>query len=178
MKASLTDRFLWDVYNFLEKADDAARFVLRRRRTMYDIMIRYKNPVFEQYRKERNRRRFSVFIHYLKKHNYIKVKNLQGEKAVILTKEGINKVLQAKFKVENKQLKKRSDNKWIMIIFDIPQKNQKARRLLRSILQNLGYKIFQHSVWITPYDVGEKTEKLLQSYSLDKYVRIFIVEKV
>ena len=63
-----------------------------------------------------------------------------------------------------------------MVIFDIPQTHKKARNLLRSVLKNLGYKMFQQSVWVTPYDVSEKTETLLQHYSLDKYVKIFLTE--
>ena len=65
-----------------------------------------------------------------------------------------------------------------MLIFDIPTKHKKARILLRSILYNLGYKLFQKSVWITPYDVSEKTEKLLQLHSLDGYVKIFLIEEI
>jgi len=49
---------------------------------------------------------------------------------------------------------------------------------MRSILQNLGYKMFQKSVWITPYDVSEKTEKLLQLHYLDNYVKIFLIEAI
>ena len=73
---------------------------------------------------------------------------------------------------------KRKDGKWIMLTFDIPEKHTKARSLLRSVLYNLGYKMFQQSIWITPYDVSEKTEKLLQLYSLDQYVRIFLIEEL
>lgn len=180
MKVSLTDAFLWDVYNFLENAGDAAHFIFQRRRTLYDVLPGSKNPIIEKYRHEGNRRQFNAFIHYLKKHNYITVKNLQGKRAIMLTKRGADKALQTKFKIEieHKHLKKRTDGKWIMIIFDIPQNHSKARSLLRSILQNLGYKIFQHSVWVTPYDVFEKTEQLLQQYALDKYVKIFLVEEM
>jgi CRISPR-associated endonuclease Cas2 len=52
-----------------------------------------------------------------------------------------------------------------MLTFDIPEKHKRALTLLRSILKNLNYKMFQQSIWITPYDVSEKTEKLLQMHS-------------
>ncbi len=84
--------------------------------------------------------------------------------------------MRSSFNSEDK--KRRKDGRWIMIIFDIPQKHQKARSLLRSILKNLGYKLFQQSVWISPYDIFEKTEKSLQFHSLDEYVRIFLVEEL
>ena len=84
--------------------------------------------------------------------------------------------MKASFKIE--KMAKRKDGKWIMIIFDIPQNHKKDRELLRSILINSGFKMFQQSVWITPYDVSEKIEKLLQMHSLDKYVKIFIIEEI
>ena len=93
-----------------------------------------------------------------------------------LTKEGLNKALKASFIMEDK--KKRSDGKWTMLIFDVPEEYKKSRDLLRSILHNLGYKIFQKSVWITPYDVSGKTEKLLQMYNLDEFVKIFLIEEM
>ena len=65
-----------------------------------------------------------------------------------------------------------------MLIFDIPTINRRARGLLRGILRNLGYKLFQQSVWITPYDVSDQTEKLLGEHSLDQYVRIFVIEEL
>ena len=115
---------------------------------------------------------------HLKKNNFIKAENLKGMPAVLLTKKGKNKAIKASFKIEDSKRKNRRDGKWIMIIFDIPQNRKKDRSLLRSVLKNLGYKLFQQSVWITPYDVFEKTEKSLQFYSLDKYVRIFLVNKI
>ena len=95
---------------------------------------------------------------------------------MIITKLGISKALRASFKLG--KAKKRKDGKWAMLIFDIPQKHRKSRDLLRSILLNLGYELFQQSVWVTPYDVSEKTEKLLQTHSLDRYVKIFLIEEL
>ena len=176
MGIPITDQFLWDIYKLLDKTGDVVSFVFRRRRTLYDVLPGPRNPIFEKYRKDKNKRQFDDIIYYLKRNGYIKIKNLEGKKAIIITKKGINKVLKASFKAEDKI--KRKDGKWIMIIFDIPEKTRKSRVLLRGILQNLGYKLFQQSVWITPYDVSEKTEKLLQLYSLDKYVKIFLIEEI
>ena len=82
------------------------------------------------------------------------------------------------FKIFDQSKTKRKDGKWTMVIFDVPEKWRKSRDLLRSILNNLGYKMFQQSVWITPYDVLKKTEELLQIYSLDNFVKIFLIENI
>ena len=176
IKLSITDQFLWDIYNELEKVGDVAHFFLRPRRTMGDIRQDSDAPWNRRYLKELSREQFAKLLYYLKRKNYIRVKNLENKKAIILTKQGLNKALKVSFTIKDKS--KRGDGKWIMIIFDVPEKYKKSRDLLRSILHNLGYKLFQKSVWITPYDVSEKTEKLLQMYSLDKYVKIFLIEEI
>ena len=170
MKLPITDQFILDLYNVLIEVKD-----LSFKRNIY--MFLPENPVMQKYKNDLNKRKLSKLISYLKKRNLISVKSLKGEKAVLLTKNGIDKALKASFK-DNGAAIKRKDGKWIMIIFDIPKDHYKARNLLRSVLQNLGYKLLHHSVWVTPYDVSEKTEESLQYYSLEKYVKIFLIEKL
>lgn len=175
MRVSISDKFLWDIFRFLNATGDIIDFALKPP-TMYNWLPGPRNPIYKKYRHEKNKRRFGDLIYYLKRRGYIKVENLEGKKAVMLTKEGISKALKASFALE--EAKKRKDGKWVMIIFDIPQKRRKDRELLRSILRNSGYKMFQQSVWITPNDIYEKTEKLLRMHNLDGYVKIFLTEEL
>lgn len=176
MKNSVTDKFLWDAYNFLEKTGNVFGPLLRPYPTMGNFLPGVENPIFKKYRNEKDRKKFSKLIYYLKRKGYIKSKNLENKQAIILTKEGISKALKASFRLEGRN--KRKDGKWIMITFDIPQKRKKERALLGSILHNLGYKMFQQSVWISPYDISDKTEKLVQMHNLDDYVKIFLIEEI
>jgi len=174
MKLPLTDQFLWDIYNTIEKLGDITDFMLNPRAIKF--MPGPKDPVFAKYRHDKGRKAFSNLVYYTKRKGFIKIKNLEGKKAIMLTKEGLGKALKASFIMEGK--KKRKDGKWAMLIFDVPEKYRKSRDLLRSVLHNLEYKLLQQSVWITPYDVSGKTEQLLQMYSLDKYVKIFSIEEI
>ena len=176
MKLSLTDKFLWDLYVVLEKTGDITAFILNPHSSKWNSLWQLNNPVFEKYKHDKNRAKFSKLIYYLKRNNYIKVASLNNVRGVVLTKEGFGKILKASFKIEKKN--KRKDGKWVMLIFDIPQKYKKSRELLRGVLHNLGYKLLQQSVWVTPYDVSEKTEKLLQFYSLDNFVKLFLIEEM
>lgn len=175
MKVCVTDKFLWDVYNLFSEAGDILSSSFKYP-TMYNCLPGPKNPVFKKYRKEKGSREFNKLIYYLKRKGYIRVENLKNKKGILLTKNGINKALKASFKIE--EGKKRRDGKWTMITFDIPQKYKKQRELLRSILLNSGFKIFQQSVWVSPYDNLEKIEKLLQMHGLDKFVKIFLIEEI
>jgi phenylacetic acid degradation operon negative regulatory protein len=47
------------------------------------------------------------------------------------------------------------DEKWRVVIFDVPEKRAEARRYLRSYLKSLGFGKVQRSTWITPYDFGK-----------------------
>lgn len=172
MKIPITDQFLLD---FLEAAGGAVDFLTGDQYRRIHMLFGNENPVIKKYRKDRNGRKFNQLIYYLKRKNYIKVQNLEGKKAIMLTKGGLSKALASKWIFEEKA--KRKDGKWIMIVFDIPKTHQKARGLLRSILKNLRYVLFQHSVWVTPYNVSVETEKLLQMHDLDRYVKIFLTEE-
>lgn len=175
MKLPITDEFLWDIFNVLNKTGHVLDCISKPH-TMKNLLPNFENPVFAKYRNDKNKAKFSKLVYYAKRNNYIKVKNLKNKQAIILTKEGLSKVLKASFIIEGRE--KRKDGKWTMLIFDVPEKYRASRHLLRSILHNLGYKMFQQSVWITPYDVSEKTEQLLQTYSLDEYVKIFLIEEL
>lgn len=164
------------VFPFVNTAGGVVDFLLSNKYRQIHMMFGQDNPVFKKYQKDKRIKYFNQFIHYLRKNNYIKAENLKNKKGVMLTKKGFDKMLKASFKVSVKT--KRKDAKWVMIAFDVPQRHTKARNLLRSVLQNLGYKMFQQSVWVTPYDVSEKTEQLLQFYSLEKYVKIFLIEEL
>jgi|SRR3989338_1442566 len=177
MKLSITDEFLWNVYDVLKAGNEVVDFLFfTSTRNKARIMTGGVDPFFKRMRDEKGRRKFSKLIYRAKVNGLIKVKNLQGKKGIMLTEKGMGKALRASFIMEGKI--KRSDGKWLMVAFDIPQAHPKARALMRSVLQNLGYKMFQQSVWVTHYDVQEKTEKLLQFHSLDEYVKIFLIEEL
>lgn len=173
MKVSITDQFLWDLYNTVEKVGDV---VLPARRGPRGINSQYS--FYAQRKKALGRREFSKLVYRLKRAGLVRVKELEGKSALLLTQKGKDRAMRAKFKTEVIKRQKRNDGKWLMIIFDIPKNRNRSRNLLRSILENLGYKMYQQSVWVTPYDVSEKTEKLLQWYNLEKFVRIFLIESL
>lgn len=174
MKLPITDKFLWDLYNILEKTDKT--FSLFAPRTIKEAFFPNFYKLKQEYKRREAKRQFSQFVYYLKKKGYIKIKNLEQKQGIIFTKKGAEKILTIKLKLKEK--KKRSDGRWQMVIFDIPEKKRHLRNLLRKTFKLLGYKILQRSVWICPYDVSRETEEIIQKYSLDQYVKIFLIEEV
>ena len=174
MKLPITDKFLLDVYSCTEKLDKT--FDLFTYKTIEDAYCPSIYDLRKQYKRQKSKQQFSQLIYRLKRNGYIKIKNLEQNKGVVLTKKGTAKVLKAKLKLKTKQ--KRSDGKWQMIIFDIPEEKRYLRDLLRDNLRLLGYKILQQSIWISPYDVFKETESFLRKYSIDPYIKLFIIEEI
>lgn len=94
----------------------------------------------------------------------------------MITPKGAEKIL--KIKIKTAAGKRRSDGKWQMIIFDIPESKKRLRELLRETLYFLKYQKLQQSVWVCPYDVLRETEAILRKYSLDQYVKLFLIEEI
>jgi len=174
VKLPVTDKFLWDIYNFIEELSDLHRGFAAKSWT--DILYpEISRPRYE-YGKKMDRERFSRLVYYLKKNGYIKIKNLENKQGVLLTQKGNDRILKIKLKMKNK--KKRSDKKWQMMIFDIPEKKRFLRNILRENLTLLGYEMLQQSVWVSPFDVFKETEDLVSRYELDHYIRLFLIEEI
>ena len=65
-----------------------------------------------------------------------------------------------------------------MVLFDIPEKKKKERESFRRMLQYLGYKKLQRSIWVCPYDVLRETKDLIKRYNLKPYVELLLVKKI
>ena len=175
MRLPLTDKFLWQLYNFLEKIEFMKVPHILTVRSWRDFSSELSD-FWQEYERKKQRRDFSQFIYYLKKKGLIKIKNLEGRKGVLLTPKGKERVLKIKFRYLKK--KKREDKKWIMVIFDIPERKRKIRDLFRENLLTLGYQKLQKSIWVCPYEVFKETEGLIRDYLIDAFVRIFLIEEI
>jgi hypothetical protein len=175
MKVPITDKFLWSLYNGIEKASQTYDLVAPPR-SFYQYIYRDTIRLRKEYERENAKRSFTQFIGYLQKQGYIKTKSLEGIRGVMLTPKGTDRILQVKRKLTVKR--KRKDGKWIMIIFDIPEMQRKVRDLLRDALLDMGYQKLQHSVWVCPYDVYDTTEETIRGYQIIPHVKLFLIEEI
>ena len=73
------------------------------------------------------------------------------------------------------QSSKKWDNKWRLVMFDIPETQRSTRDKLRRSLTNLGMGILQGSVWISPIDLKDKVMKISERLNLGSSLRYFEV---
>ena len=174
MKLTITEQFLWAMYDYREELLNIYDFFkIKTFREIIDDQSFWKN--LERKRRER---KFSQFINYLKKQGYIRIKENRG---VLLTNKGEEKCLSFDYKIKSAEMgnfKKRKDGKWIMIVFDIPEKIRKQRDDFRKFLISLRFKNFQKSIWVSQYDNLEVLKEVINIHSLSKFIKIFIIEEI
>lgn len=118
--------------------------------------------------KQLSKNNFRVTLYRLQK------KGLVAKKKDKFHLTALGQKLFKKLKNENKNW----DNKWRMIIFDIPEDLKYGRDWLRSKLYNLGYKLLQKSVFIGKYPLEEDFYKEIKEKKLDKYINLLTIGEI
>ncbi|QQG42778.1 MAG: CRISPR-associated endonuclease Cas2 [Candidatus Giovannonibacteria bacterium] len=125
--------------------------------------------------RERLRRREQIrgAIKRLKKNRLVEIYQKDGEDIVRLTETGKKRLL--KYQLDNLELKKTKfwDKKWRVIIFDIPEKNKRAREAFRFLLKKLGFYQLQRSVFVSPYHCRDEIDFISEVFDIGKCVHYF-----
>lgn len=75
-------------------------------------------------------------------------------------------------------VKREKDGKWKMIIFDIPEEKRNIRDYLRVKLKQLGFKKWQNSIWVTPFEIPEEVTKELKTLSERFFIRLITIDSI
>lgn len=179
IKLPITDRFLWMVYEVFEKTGETLEPPEVFRLRSWQNIVPLGAELWKALERKRRKRQFEQFINYLKSQGYIEIANLKEKKGILLTPRGHKKALKVKYllKPEKGELKRRKDKKWVMIIFDIPEKKRKYRDELRGFLYSLGFKSLQKSVWVSPYNILKELREIIKILKLESFVKIFLIEE-
>lgn len=73
---------------------------------------------------------------------------------------------------------KKWDQKWRMLIFDIPEKRKGLRDKVRNTLVSIGFRYLQHSVWVYPYPCDDLIALLKADFRIGQDLLYLIVESV
>lgn len=99
---------------------------------------------------------------------YVRLTDL-GEKILDLQREKLN--------LMNKKPKK-WDRRYRLVMFDIPERRGKIRKLLRFEMQEVGFLRIQDSVWVYPYDCEEFIALLKADLRIGKDVLYAVIEEI
>ena len=138
---------------------------------------------FEREIQKETKQKYYNLIYKLKTGGLIEEKKKDNKKLFILTEKGKKKLFSLKEKGKKKlpdisyyQFKEDS-NKFVIVIFDIPELERKKRGWVRLALNNLGLKMIQKSVWIGKVKIPKEFLDDLFKLRLIDYIEIFEISK-
>jgi len=124
--------------------------------------VRERREIDEKIRQE---------IYYLLKKEYI-VRN--ADKSLVLTEEGLMKAQN----LIGQKMTKMPKGKYLIVLYDIPEKHNHGRDNFRNFLQQNGFNKLQESVWISSSDYYKALYNYIFKSGLADWVNILVVEKL
>ena len=110
------------------------------------------------------------FINFYEKNNQIYIS---------LTEKGKQKA--GWMQIDDMKIKrpKKWDGKWRVLLFDIAEKKKTHREALRGKLIELGFRLFQKSAWIIPYECQNEIKLLKSFFGLnDKETKLIVSQDI
>jgi len=121
--------------------------------------------------KRDQKREVQKIMQYMKRQAVITIKEVDELYEVTITEKGRQRAVRHNF--DNLQIapQKTWDEKWRIVIFDVPESYGYARRVLTTKLQSMGFKLLQKSVWVYPFPCRQEIELIKHVYSeVDPYI--------
>jgi len=116
-------------------------------------------------------------LSYLKYRQLVEVREKNGELHYRLTRKGLDKF--EKILIDEISIKppRRWDNKWRLVMFDIPVAYHKQRTQLLFRLRSMNFYMLQHSAWIHPFECEKEIGVIAKHLKLEPYISFLVVEK-
>lgn len=148
-------------------------YELRRRR-------RLKNNAHDAVARRAAQRYYNL-LSYLKRDGLLEENIRASGKLLSLTKKGLERLalLKARQKSKLPELKyeTRKNDVFIIVSFDVPERERRKRDWLREALKHLGLILVQKSVWMGKVKIPKEFLDDLRRLSLAEYVEIFEINK-
>ncbi|MBM3261241.1 CRISPR-associated endonuclease Cas2 [Candidatus Kaiserbacteria bacterium] len=136
-------------------------------------LIDYLNP-----KGVRERKRIWSTIRYLEQKNRIRIEERGHDQYVYLTSAGETKLNEDTIWELAIKAPYRWDRKWRIVMFDLPSKHEQARKSFRLKLEDLGFKLYQRSVFIYPHECHQEVLTIAKWYGVDEYIRYIVATEI
>lgn len=125
-----------------------------------------------------NKYRIKEAIKRLNKKRLINLKE-KGDKLYLeITEKGNRLIKDCEYDDLELPRSERWDEKWRLVIFDIPDEKKKERNAFSKKLKDLGFYPIQESVFIYPYDCQDEIDFISEFLSINNFVNYFIIESI
>lgn len=138
----------------------------------YFLVNLFKSNLFKSFKKYPPKKIYDTF-YKLRERGFIDFYYKGNQIYFTLTEKGKKKA--GWLNIDNLKIKKvkKWDGRWRILSFDIVELKRSYREALRGKLMNLGFKLFQKSAWIIPYECSSEVKTLKDFFGLnDKEIKL------
>ena len=128
--------------------------------------------------KSTERKKVLRAIEKMRQKKLVKVYEKNGLNVIEITELGKKKVLS--YDLDNIKIirPRKWDGYWRIIIFDIPEKNKKARRALNFKLNEMEFFPLQKSVFVCPFGCKDEIEFVSEFFGVKRYIRQILAKQI
>lgn len=134
---------------------------------------------FSEDEERAKKKRYYNLVYKLKKEGLLEEVEKGGKKFFQLTKKGREKLAKRKEEpvLPPTRYAKEKDERFVIVMFDIPEVERRKRAWIRAVLINLGFSMAQKSVWMGKVRIPQAFIDDLMKMGLEDFVEIFQVTK-
>ena len=136
-------------------------------------LIEYFNP-----RSQRERNKIWKAIKYLEAKDRLRLEPAQGAPRVSLTEDGRMQLDEDGIWDLAIDVPRRWDHKWRLVMFDLPSRHERVRQSFRLKLKDFGFKMYQRSVFIYPYECEREVNTVAEWYRVKECIRYVVATEI
>ncbi|MFA6251406.1 MAG: hypothetical protein WC603_02150 [Candidatus Paceibacterota bacterium] len=142
-----------------------------------ELPNKYDESFSDIFKTIRQKMEYSNTTKRMIKKGLLRYTNKNENLGIVLTNKG--KDLARKYLLEDIKLTENHnwDNKWRIVMFDIPEKKKKIRNTIRFHLKRIGFVQIQGSVWIFPYPCEEIITIIKNNFNLEDEIIYITTEQ-
>lgn len=129
------------------------------------------------YDKRQKQREYQRIVAYMKKQKLLKLNPRDGN-GLVLTEKGLKRAKKAILTYKEIDTSQPWDNKWRIVLFDIPEHYRTKRDKFTRGLKVLGLYQLQKSTWLHPYPCRSEISALAVDIAVDSYITFLEVDKI
>lgn len=173
-KSSLTEEVLLRLSGFV----DVFKLILNPPRSGAELRYSHLYEIRRGLEEEWFKKQVANAFFWLIKGGYLVKERVEGQDHFFLTLKGIEKILKVKVKQKMQKRQRKMKDKYLVVIFDIPEKERSQREFFRNKLKELKFKQLQKSVWIAPTEILKELFAFIKLCKVEPYTRVMFAHRV
>lgn len=121
-------------------------------------------------RREWHRNQMRAALERLRRRRLVEFVQQRDETSIVITERGKQRLRKFEFEAVSAAPPGRWDEKWRLVMFDIPERRKRERHHFREKLIQLGFFPLQKSVWVYPHECHDEIDFVCHFLGIDRWV--------